>query len=154
MNSKSKGGGNDMKRTLFILTMLLISPVTFGHDLPTYWEKLTQTENPCEISASFWELTGSPFGYLITTDNDVPRIIPMIETESFSNHRRIYESVSKGDGLSALPTYTVDIPNPIESHLPTLIISYSGRQIICNMNWSDDENPSTSNIGSIGHGTQ
>lgn len=143
--------------------MLLISPLTFSHELPTYWEKITETENLCEIKASFWQLTDSPFGYLIILNEEASRTIPMVQTEILShykqddvdyNTRRIYESVSKGENLSALPTYTVDIPGLIESRFPTLIVSYSGRQIECDMDyWSDDEY-SSSNVGSIGHGTK
>ncbi len=149
-----------MKTIAMILFFGFTSGWGFGETLPTEWRQLTQTDRTCQVDASFWELTSSPFALLMIHGEDETRTISMVSTRTFSCvedacPERVYESVSSGDGLNGFPMVTVDIPSSIESHLPLLTISYSGVQIKCSMDWSGDwsgDEFGSSNAGSIGHG--
>ncbi|MBF0360506.1 MAG: hypothetical protein HQK49_05805 [Oligoflexia bacterium] len=152
--------------------MFLIMPTTTIYaktTLPTHWNKILSTDSDCKIKATFWMLSSSPFAYLILANGEM---IPMyqeklakqiLETEPRWETPTLYISVSKGDGLDALPTYELNCPAVWMNRLAVLKVSWSGRQEICFMPWVWPMNSSSENVlidsksinaGSIGHGVR
>ncbi|MBF0316427.1 MAG: hypothetical protein HQK50_18045 [Oligoflexia bacterium] len=131
-------------KKIILLFAVLMTFSAFTAELPVTWMRSFKTSADCENGGTLWMLAGTPFAYLKLRSGEM---IPMHLTQLLKcgdeggncYQSQIYRSIPKGDGLTALPTYEVLIPSKLMSSMPRMVVSYSGVQYECPMDYVDRE---------------
>ena len=136
-----------------ILLALILTTTLGASELPSTWKKTLRTTDQCKYDLGFWQLTDSPFGYMVIDGKLSTKKAMAVTFKPSPVLGSIYQSIDLDAGLTGLPTYTLRMTTIYMSSLPMVKISLSGVQYECPMEWvfSDHETIDISNVGSIGH---